>query len=166
MADMHLGHGLADFNYSPKSIRSESLVILCLSFLGRGRPRVLACTSAAHAQLHLPVSGSFAPVPFGDGGEVLAPGQVLLFMSTALLNQTSGPQGYCGVSCGILAGNDLGTGSGWQQSRPNRTPLCSDEILSSNDTAAPLSRLCGVQLRLLPCVAWIDMCSTTVLLMS
>ena len=73
-----------------------------------------------------------------------APGQVLLCMWTALLNQTSGPQGYCGVSCGILAGSDPGTGSGWQQSRPNRTPLCSDETQSLNATAAPLARSCGV----------------------
>ena len=80
-----------------------------------------------------------------------APGQVLPSMWTALLNQTSGLQGCCDVSCGILAGSDPGTGSGWQQSRPNRTPLCSDEIVSPNATAAPLSSSRGVSLhRFLP----------------
>ena len=76
------------------------------------------------------------------------PGQVLLSMWTALLNQTSGLQGCCDVSCGILAGNDPGTGSGWQQSRPNRTPLCSDEIVSPNAAAAPLASSHGVSLHL------------------
>ena len=76
------------------------------------------------------------------------PGEVLLSMWTALLNQTSGLQGCCDVSCGILAGNDPGTGSGWQQSRPNRTPLCSDEIVSPNAAAAPLASSHEVSLHL------------------
>lgn len=80
-----------------------------------------------------------------------APGHVLLSMWTALLNQTSGLQGCCDVSCGILAGNDPGTGSGWQQSRPNRTPLCSDEIVSPNATAAPLASHREVSLHLFCC---------------
>ena len=41
---------------------------------------------------------------------------------TALLNQTGGLQGLCNVSCDDLADNDLGTGSGWQQSRQNWMP--------------------------------------------
>ena len=30
-------------------------------------------------------------------------------------------QGQCGVSCNDLADNDVGTGSGWQQNKQNRT---------------------------------------------
>lgn len=51
------------------------------------------------------------------------------------LNQTSGLQGHPGGGWGDLAGDDLGTGSGWKQSRQNQTPLCSDETRSPNTTA-------------------------------
>ena len=44
-------------------------------------------------------------------------------------------QGHFGGGWGDLAGNDLGTGSGWKQSRQNQTPLCSDETRSSSSTA-------------------------------
>jgi len=37
--------------------------------------------------------------------------------------QASSLQGHRSVSCGVLAGNDWGTGSGWQQSRQNSTLL-------------------------------------------
>lgn len=53
----------------------------------------------------------------------------------APLNQTSGLQGHSGGGWGDLAGNDLGTGSGWKQSRQNQTPLCSDETRSPSSTA-------------------------------
>jgi hypothetical protein len=53
----------------------------------------------------------------------------------APLNQTSGLQGHPGGGWGDLAGDDLGTGSGWKQSRQNQTPLCSDEIRSPSTTA-------------------------------
>ena len=39
------------------------------------------------------------------------------------LNRTGGLQGFRNGSCDDLAGNDLGTGSGWRQSRQNQTPL-------------------------------------------
>ena len=70
-------------------------------------------------------------------------GHMLLVMWTVLLNQTSGLQGLCHVSGGFLAGNDPGTGSGWRQSRPNRTPLCSDKTVNPNVSAAPLVRYYG-----------------------
>jgi hypothetical protein len=35
--------------------------------------------------------------------------------------QASSLQGHRSVSCGVLAGNDWGNGSGWQQSRQNST---------------------------------------------
>ena len=54
----------------------------------------------------------------------------------APLNQTSGLQGHSGGGWGDLAGNDLGTGSGWKQSRQNQTPLCSDETRSPSTTAS------------------------------
>ena len=47
---------------------------------------------------------------------------VLPHMWRAHLNQTGGLQGFCDVSCENLADNDLGTGSGWQQSRQNWMP--------------------------------------------
>ena len=47
-------------------------------------------------------------------------------MLLAPLNQTSGLQGLCDGSWSDLAGNDLGIGSGWKQSKQNQTPLCSD----------------------------------------
>ncbi len=37
--------------------------------------------------------------------------------------QASGLQGSHGVNCGTLAVDDLGTGSGWQQSKQNWAPL-------------------------------------------
>ena len=40
-----------------------------------------------------------------------------------------------GGGWGDLAGNDLGTGSGWKQSRQNQTPLCSDETRSPSSIA-------------------------------
>ena len=75
----------------------------------------------------------------------------------APLNQTSGLQGHSGGGWGDLAGNDLGTGSGWKQSRQNQTPLRSDETRSPSTTAnlhaalaAPL-HLSFVLLTLGPC---------------
>ena len=53
----------------------------------------------------------------------------------APLNQTSGLQGHSGGGWGDLAGDDLGTGSGWKKSRQNQTPLCSDETRSSSTSA-------------------------------
>ena len=47
---------------------------------------------------------------------------VLPHMWRAHLNQTGGLQGLCNVSCDDLADNDLGAGSGWQQSRQNWMP--------------------------------------------
>jgi hypothetical protein len=38
-------------------------------------------------------------------------------------DQASSLQGSRGVSCDILAANDLGTGSGWQQSKQNQALL-------------------------------------------
>ena len=54
---------------------------------------------------------------------------------TSSPQSTSGLQGHFGGGWGDLAGNDLGTGSGWKQSRQNQTPLRSDEIKSPNSTA-------------------------------
>jgi len=39
------------------------------------------------------------------------------------LNRTGGLQGLRNGSCHELADNDLGTGSGWRQSRQNQAPL-------------------------------------------
>jgi hypothetical protein len=50
-------------------------------------------------------------------------------------NQTSELQSHFSGGWGDLAGNDLGTGSGWKHSRQNRTPLCSDETRSPNSIA-------------------------------
>ena len=47
-------------------------------------------------------------------------------MLLAPLYQTSGLQGLCNGSWSDLAGDDLGIGSGWKQSKQNQTPLCSD----------------------------------------
>ena len=47
-------------------------------------------------------------------------------MLLAPLYQTSGLQGLCNGSWSDLAGDDLGIGSGWRQSKQNQTPLCSD----------------------------------------
>jgi hypothetical protein len=40
-------------------------------------------------------------------------------MWRAHFNQTGGLQKLYNVSCDGLAGNDLGTGSGWEQSKQN-----------------------------------------------
>ena len=53
----------------------------------------------------------------------------------APLKQTSGLQGHFGEGWGDLAGNDLGTDSGWKQSRQNQTPLRGDETRSASPTA-------------------------------
>ena len=66
-------------------------------------------------------TGSFQPpVPFGcwvmecNGAQY-----VLLCMLMALPDQGGSLQGSRGVSCDILAVDDPGTGSGWQQSMQN-----------------------------------------------
>ena len=46
---------------------------------------------------------------------------VLHAMWMILPNQAGSLQGSCNVSCNFLAANDLGTGSGWQQSKQNWT---------------------------------------------
>ena len=53
----------------------------------------------------------------------------------APLKQTGGLQGHFGGGWGDLAGNDLGTDSGWKQSRQNQTPLRGDETRSPSPTA-------------------------------
>ena len=44
---------------------------------------------------------------------------VLWLMWMAYPNQADSLQGFCGVNCTILAANDPGIGSGWQQSKQN-----------------------------------------------
>ena len=44
---------------------------------------------------------------------------VLQTVQMAYPDQASSPQGLCGVSRDPLVVNDLGTGSGWQQSKQN-----------------------------------------------
>ncbi len=63
------------------------------------------------------------------------------------LSPTVGLSGRSGGGLGNLAGSDLGTGSGWQQSKQQRTPLRIDETKSPSATAnlraalaAPLRR--------------------------
>ena len=46
--------------------------------------------------------------------------QVLQVMSMVCPNQADSLQGSRGVNSDILAANDLGIGSGWQQSKQNR----------------------------------------------
>jgi hypothetical protein len=53
----------------------------------------------------------------------------------APLNPTSGVQGHSGGGWGNLAGNDLGTGSGWKQSKQNQTPRRRDETRSQSAIA-------------------------------
>jgi hypothetical protein len=48
---------------------------------------------------------------------------VLQTVLMAYPNQASSLQGSHGVSCDILAVDDLGTGSGWQQSKQNQALL-------------------------------------------
>ena len=61
-----------------------------------------------------------SPVAFGT--MVMKCGETVHVLQTVLMaypDQVSSLQGSCGVSCNILAVNDLGIGSGWQQSRQN-----------------------------------------------
>ena len=61
-----------------------------------------------------------SPVAFGT--MVMKCGETVHVLQTVLMaypDQVSSLQGSCGVSCNILAANDLGIGSGWQQSRQN-----------------------------------------------
>ena len=51
--------------------------------------------------------------------ECRGPLYVLCTMSMGCPNQTGRLQGHLRVSEGGLAGNDSGTGSGWQQSKQN-----------------------------------------------
>ena len=44
---------------------------------------------------------------------------VLWLMWMAYPNQADSLQGFCSVNCTILAANDPGIGSGWQQSKQN-----------------------------------------------
>ena len=65
--------------------------------------------------------GSHLPVP-RKGTWLMkrcGPSHVLLTVWMGCPNQTGGLQGRPGVSLGGLAGNDSGTGPGWQQSRQN-----------------------------------------------
>ena len=48
---------------------------------------------------------------------------VLQTVLMAYPDQASSLQGSRGASCDILAANDLGTGSGWQQSKQNQALL-------------------------------------------
>ncbi len=48
---------------------------------------------------------------------------VLQIVLMAYPDQASSLRGSRGVSCDILAANDLGTGSGWQQSKQNQALL-------------------------------------------
>ena len=64
-------------------------------------------------------TGSSTPVPSGNGGEENCISVRATAHVEAHLNQTGGLQGLCNVSCDDLADNDLGAGSGWQQSRQN-----------------------------------------------
>ena len=48
---------------------------------------------------------------------------VLQIVLMAYPDQASSLRGARGVSCDILAANDLGTGSGWQQSKQNQALL-------------------------------------------
>ena len=57
---------------------------------------------------------------------------VLQLVQKACPNQACSLQGSCGVSCSSLAVNDLGTGSGWQQSKQNWTLLAVVGIVNLN----------------------------------
>ena len=61
------------------------------------------------------LSVAFGIMGLKCGGTV----HVLQTMQKACPNQACSLQGSRDVSCDSLAANDLGTGSGWQQSRQN-----------------------------------------------
>ena len=65
------------------------------------------------------ISAGGSPVPCGWEMECQGALQVLQVMSMACPNQADSPQGSRGVNRDILAANDLGIGSGWQQSKQN-----------------------------------------------
>ena len=63
---------------------------------------------------------SYSSVTFGAGVlECQETQYVLQAMLMIHPNQASSLQGLCGVSSSILAVNDPGTGTGWQQSKQN-----------------------------------------------
>ena len=64
----------------------------------------------------------FSPVPQGWVMECAVTCHVPLCMWKIHLNQTGGLQGFHHVSGDVLAADDLGTGSGWQQSKQNQAP--------------------------------------------
>ena len=65
-------------------------------------------------------SAGGSPVPCGWEMECQGALQVLQVMSMVCPNQADSLQGSRGVNGDILAANDLGIGSGWQQSKQNR----------------------------------------------
>ena len=68
----------------------------------------------------LALTGGFRfPVASDDGNEVWGNSACLQTVQRACPNQVCSLQGSRDVSCDSLAANDLGTGSGWQQSRQN-----------------------------------------------
>jgi len=50
-------------------------------------------------------------------------GAVHVFQIALMVDQAHSRQESRGISCDILAINDLGTGSGWQQSKQNQVVL-------------------------------------------
>ena len=73
----------------------------------------------SRAGTHQVFSAGGSPVPCGWEMECQGALQVLQVMSMACPNQAGSLQGSRGVNRDILAANDLGTGSGWQQSKQN-----------------------------------------------
>ena len=78
----------------------------------------------------------------------------------APLKQTSGLQGHLGGGRGDLASNDLGTDSGWKQSRQNQTPLRGDETRSPNPTVH-LDTALAAQLHCFPIDSRTTACSSS-----
>jgi hypothetical protein len=68
---------------------------------------------------HMLISAGGSPVPCGWEMECQGALQVLQVMSMVCPNQADSLQGSRGVNYDILAANDLGIGSGWQQSKQN-----------------------------------------------
>ena len=67
---------------------------------------------------HSLAAGDF-PVPCGWVLECEGAQHVLHVMWMVCPDQAGSPQGSQSVSCDVLAANDLGIGSGWQQSKQN-----------------------------------------------
>ena len=72
---------------------------------------------------HNDVGGFISPVASELAVHCQGTAPVLQIVLMTYPDQASSLQGSRGVSCDILAANDLGTGSGWQQSKQSQALL-------------------------------------------